>query len=183
LPDDQESRFVSGYGLSAYDAEVLVRLMPGAARYFEATVRAGAPAKSASNWIQGEVRRKLKDIGQEDLSAVPLSPERLAGLIGEIEAGRISTSVAKSVFEAMWSSPKTAREIVESEGLAQIDDESALAGLVDAVVASHPAEVDQIRNGRNNVFGFLVGQVMKASGGKANPKTVTELLRRRVNPG
>lgn len=183
LPDDQEVRFVQQYGLSAYDADVLVRLMPGAARYFEMTVAAGAPAKAASNWIQGEVRRKLKETGHEDVSAAPIDPARLAGLIVEIETGRISNSTAKSVFETMWTTDRTARAIVDAEGLAQIDDTAALERLVDDVLAAHPGEVEQIRGGRNNVFGFLVGLVMKASGGKANPKTVTELLKRRVNPG
>ena len=183
LPDDREARFVSHYGLSAYDADVLVRLIPGAARYFESTVSAGASPKAASNWIQGEIRRKLKEAGQEDVAAVPISPERLAGLIAEVETGRISTSVAKGVFETMWASDRTAQDIVNAEGLAQIDDQDALARLVDEVVAAHPDQIEQIRNGRNNVFGFLVGKVMKASGGKANPTTVNDLLKRRVNPG
>ena len=183
LPDDREARFVSQYGLSAYDADVLVRLLPGAAAYFESTVAAGASPKAVSNWIQGEIRRKLKESGQEDVSAVPISPERLAGLVAEVETGRINMSVAKGVFETMWTGSRTAKEIVDAEGLAQIDDESALERLVDEVIAAHPVEIEQIRNGRNNVFGFLVGLVMKASGGKANPKTVTALLRRRVNPG
>jgi aspartyl-tRNA(Asn)/glutamyl-tRNA(Gln) amidotransferase subunit B len=183
LPDDREARFAAQYGLTIYDASVLVRVMPGAASYFEQTVAAGAPAKVVSNWIQGEIRRKLKESGHEDVAATPVSPARLAGLIAEIESGRISTSAAKAVFEAMWTSDRSAQDIVDAEGLAQIGDESALAAMVDDVIAAHPDEVAQIRAGRNNVFGFLVGLVMKASGGKANPKTVTALLRQRVNPG
>jgi aspartyl-tRNA(Asn)/glutamyl-tRNA(Gln) amidotransferase subunit B len=183
LPDAREARFVTDYGLSDYDADVLVRLVGGAAGYFEATVAAGAPPKAASNWIQGEVRRKLKDAGADDLAAVPISPERLAGLIALIERGTISSSAAKHVFEAMWTSDRSAQSIVDAEQLAQIDDEAALARLVADVVAHHPGEIAQIRAGRNNVLGFLVGLVMKATSGKANPQTVTDLLRRAINAG
>jgi len=182
LPEARERRFVADYGLSAYDADVLVRLA-GGADYFEAAVAAGAPAKAVSNWIQGEIRRKLKDTGAEHLSAVQISPERIAGLITLVERGVISNSVAKSVFETMWGSERSAQEIVDAGGLAQIGDEAELARLVAEVVAAHPDSVAEIRGGRNNVFGFLVGLVMKATGGKANPKVVTALLKRAVNGG
>jgi len=181
LPDAREERFVSQYGLGAYDAEVLVRLMPGAAEYFEATVAAGAPAKAASNWIQGEVRRTLKDLGTDDTSAATISPARLAGLIALVERGAISNTAAKTVFERLWTSDRTAESIVEAEGLAQIDDVALLERLVADVVAAQPDSVAQIRAGRNNVLGFLVGLVMKATSGKANPKRVSELLTRAIN--
>ena len=181
LPDSREQRFTSQYGLSAYDAEVLVRLMPGAADFFERTVAAGAPAKAASNWIQGELRRSLKERGTEDTAAAPISPERLAGLIALVERGTISNTVAKTVFERMWTSDRAAQAIVDAEGLAQIDDVAVLERLVADVVAAHPDSVAQIRAGRNNVVGFLVGLVMKATGGKANPKRVSELLMRAIN--
>ncbi|HEX5070731.1 MAG TPA: Asp-tRNA(Asn)/Glu-tRNA(Gln) amidotransferase subunit GatB [Vicinamibacterales bacterium] len=181
LPDARERRFVSSYGLSAYDAEVLVRLMPGAADFFEATVAAGASAKAASNWIQGEVRRALKDAGTEDAAAATISPERLAGLIALVERGAISNTVAKTVFERMWTSDRTAQAIVDAEGLAQIDDLALLERLVGEVIAAHPDSVAQIRAGRHNVIGFLVGLVMKATGGKANPRRVSELLTRAIN--
>ena len=178
LPDTRLRRFVADYGLSEYDADVLVRLVPGAADYFELMTRAGAPAKAAANWIQGEVRRKLKDLGADDMGAVAVSPEALAELVVLAETGVVSATVAKTVFETMWATGRPARRIVQDEGLAQIGDEDLLARLVADVVVAHPDEVAQVRAGRNNVFGFLVGQVMKATGGKANPRVVSDLLRR-----
>ena len=179
LPETWKARLVSEYGLSAYDADVLVRL-GGAAKYFEETVRAGAPAKAASNWIQGEVRRKLKEIGRDDLGAVPFGPSALAELVTLADTAVISSSVAKDVFEKMWTSGRPARAIVDDEGLAQVGDTSAIEAVVDQVLAARPDAVAELRAGRTNVFGFLVGQVMKASGGKANPKLVTEIMKKKL---
>jgi aspartyl-tRNA(Asn)/glutamyl-tRNA(Gln) amidotransferase subunit B len=123
----------------------------------------------------------LKDLGAESLTAVQISPEQLAGLIALTERGVISSSAAKTVFEAMWGTGRTAQAIVDADGLAQSSDESEIARLVADVIAAHPDSVTQIRGGRNNVLGFLVGLVMKASGGKANPKMVTALLNRAIN--
>jgi aspartyl-tRNA(Asn)/glutamyl-tRNA(Gln) amidotransferase subunit B len=183
LPAARVRRFVTAYGLSEYDANVLGRLIPGGAQYFEAVVAAGAPAKAAGNWIQGELRRKLKDVGQDDVAESALSPPALAELIGLVESGVLSTSVAKQVFETMWSTGRPAREIVQAEGLAQIGDQTALTALVHEVIDAHPAEVEQARGGKTSVLGFLVGQVMKKTGGKANPKIVSDLVRRAVNGG
>ncbi len=183
LPGARVTRFMAEYGLSEYDANVLGRLIPGGAKYFEAVVAAGASAKAAGNWIQGEVRRKLKELGSDDVTASAISPKALADLIGLVENGVLSTSVAKQVFETMWSSGRPAQEIVKAEGLGQIGDEAALTALVGEVVAAHPAEVAQARSGKASVLGFLVGQVMKKTGGKANPKLVSELVRRAVNGG
>ena len=180
LPASRVDRFVTQYGLSEYDANVIGRLLPGGAAYFEAVVAAGAPAKAAGNWIQGEVRRKLKDIGAEDLAHVEISAGAMAGLVRITERGVISSTVAKDVFENMWGSGRLAPAIVDEEGLAQIGDETAIDAIVADVVAANPDAVTQIQAGRNNAFGFLVGKVMKASGGKANPKVVTDLLRRRI---
>ena len=180
LPAARVTRFVEAYGLSEYDANVLGRLIPGGAQYFEAVVAAGAPAKAAGNWIQGEVRRKLKEVGSDDVAASAISPQALAELVGLVETGVLSTSVAKQVFETMWSSGRGAQDIVNAEGLAQIGDEEALAALVREVVDAHPREVEQARGGKASVLGFLVGQVMKKTGGKANPKLVSELVRRSV---
>ena len=181
LPEARAGRLVAQYGLSAYDADVLVRLMEGAADYFEATVSAGAPAKAASNWIQGEVRRKLKEAGAEAIAQSPVGPAALAELIGFVERGDVSSAAAKSVLETMWTTGKPPADIVQSEGLKRIDDESALVGIVARVISEHPAEVDQVRNGRNNVFGFLVGVALKATGGKADPRKLAELVRRAVH--
>lgn len=180
LPEARMARLIATHGLSAYDADVLVRLIPGAADFFEATVAAGASAKTASNWIQGEVRRKLKEVGAEDLSAVPFGPAGLAELTGLVDGQTISSSAAKDVFEEMWTSGQPARTIVEAKGLAQIGDVSALVGLVDAVIAANPDAVAQYRAGKTQTFGFLVGQVMKASKGKANPAVAGEILKSRI---
>jgi aspartyl-tRNA(Asn)/glutamyl-tRNA(Gln) amidotransferase subunit B len=180
LPAARVDRFVTQYGLSEYDANVIGRLLPGGSAYFEAVVAAGAPAKAAGNWIQGEVRRKLKDIGGEDFAGVEISAGAMASLVQLTESGVISSTVAKEVFEKMWGTGRSAQAIVDDEGLAQVGDEAALGGIVADVIAGNPDAVAQVRAGRNNAFGFLVGKVMKASGGKANPRVVNELLRRGI---
>jgi aspartyl-tRNA(Asn)/glutamyl-tRNA(Gln) amidotransferase subunit B len=178
LPEARKMRLVETYGLSEYDADLLVRLLAGGADYFEAMVRAGAPAKAASNWLSGEIRRRLKDTGREAMSAVPVAPDALAELVRLTEDGVVSSTVAKDVLDRMWTDGRGARAIIDAEGLAQIGDEDALAAIVQQVLAGHPDAVAQYRAGRTATFGFLVGQVMKASRGKANPKTVTGLLTR-----
>jgi len=178
LPEARKTRLMRSHGLSDYDADLLVRLVAGGADYFEAMVRAGAPPKAASNWIQGEVRRTLKDAGAETMAAVPVSPEALTELVGLAERGVISSTVAKEVFEKMWVTGASAQAIVDAGGLAQIGDESALAAIVEEIVARHPDPVAQFRAGKVNAFGFLVGQIMKASHGKANPKIASEMLKR-----
>jgi aspartyl-tRNA(Asn)/glutamyl-tRNA(Gln) amidotransferase subunit B len=181
LTDARTARFQSAYGLSGYDADALVRLMPGAADYFEAVVAAGASAKGASNWIQGEVRRLMKERDIERVGDVPIAPASLAELIDAAERGVVSSSGAKEVLERMWATGGSARALIAELGLAQVGDEAMLAGLIDEVIASNPDAVAQVRAGRTNTFGFLVGQVMKASRGKANPKVVSDLLRRRLD--
>jgi aspartyl-tRNA(Asn)/glutamyl-tRNA(Gln) amidotransferase subunit B len=178
LPEQRKARLIREFGLSEYDADVLVRAISGGTDYFEAVVAAGAPAKAAGNWIQGEIRRRLKDLDAPDISAVPVSPERLAELVSLTDRGVVSSTVAKEVFDRMWSSGRRATEIIEREGLGQIGDAAALARLVDDVIAAQPDAVAQYRAGRTNILGFLVGQVMKASAGKANPKMVNELMRK-----
>ena len=178
LPEARKQRLMAAHGLSEYDADLLVRLIAGGADYFEALVAAGAPAKAASNWIQGELRRRLKELGRDDMAAIAVGPGALAGLIGLTERGVISSTVAKDVFDTMWKTGRPAQAIVDGQGLGQIGDEAELQRLVATIVAAHPDPVAQFRGGRTNILGFLVGQVMKASGGKANPKLVSELLRK-----
>jgi aspartyl-tRNA(Asn)/glutamyl-tRNA(Gln) amidotransferase subunit B len=144
-------------------------------------VKAGASPRAASVWLQGELRRKLKDLGEDDAARAAIRPEALAELAGLSERGVISSSVAKEVFEKMWATGRSAAAIVEADGLAQIGDEAALEAVVADVVARHPDAVAQFRAGKQATFGFLVGQAMKASGGKANPKLVSELLRKALN--
>ena len=124
------------------------------------------------------MRRKLKDLGADDMAAVPFAPDALAELVSLVERGTISSSAAKDVFEKMWASGDRAAVIVEREGLGQIGDQAALAAFVDEVLAANPAVVAEFRAGRTATLGFLVGQVMKKSGGKANPRIVNELLRK-----
>ena len=181
LPDARAARFQSAYALSEYDANQLVRLIPGGADYFEGTVKHGASAKGASNWILGEVRRILKESGDEDMSSVPVEPQRLAELIALAETDVISSTVAKDVLSKMWTSGRSAKEIVEAEGLAQVGDTAALSATVREILAAHPDAVAQYRQGRTNAFGFLVGQAMKAMKGKANPKVINELLKQALD--
>jgi aspartyl-tRNA(Asn)/glutamyl-tRNA(Gln) amidotransferase subunit B len=176
LPEARRQRFVAAYALPEYDAVQLTQSRAGA-DYFEATVRAGAPAKAASNWIMGELARKLKEQNQ-DVGSSPLAPERLAELIALVDRGAISGSMAKDVFEKMFATGQTADAIVAAEGLAQIDDESQIVGLIAEVLAKNVDAVAQYRGGKASTFGFLVGQVMKAAGGKANPRRVNEMLKR-----
>jgi len=176
LPGARRRRFVEAYALPEYDAAQLTQSRAGA-DYFEAAVRAGAPPKAASNWIMGELARKLKEQNQ-DLGSSPLGPERLAGLIALVDRGAISGSMAKDVFEKMFGTNQSADAIVVAEGLAQIDDESQIVGLIADVLARNADAVTQYRAGKASTFGFLVGQVMKAAGGKANPRRVNEMLKR-----
>jgi aspartyl-tRNA(Asn)/glutamyl-tRNA(Gln) amidotransferase subunit B len=181
LPDARRRRLVAQYALPDYDATQLTQSR-AAADYFEAAVAAGAPAKAASNWIMGELARRLKEQGT-DVAASPLTADRLAGLLVLIDQGTISGSMAKDVFEKMYASGRTAVAIVESEGLAQIDDEAQIAALIGQVVSTNADAVAQYRAGKASTFGFLVGQVMKAARGKANPKRVNELLQKALGSG
>jgi aspartyl-tRNA(Asn)/glutamyl-tRNA(Gln) amidotransferase subunit B len=176
LPDARRRRFVEAFGLPDYDAGQLTQSR-GAADYFEAAVVAGAPAKSASNWIMGELARALKEHGA-DIATSPIGADRLAGLIALVEKGAISGSMAKGVFEKMFASNQTADAIVAAEGLAQIDDEAQIVALIAEVLAANAGPAADYRGGKSSAFGFLVGKVMKAASGKANPKRVNELLKR-----
>jgi aspartyl-tRNA(Asn)/glutamyl-tRNA(Gln) amidotransferase subunit B len=164
LPEARRRRFVDRYALPDYDAAQLTQSRE-VSEYFEAAVAAGASPKVAGNWI-------INIAG----SSLPL--ERLTGLLALVEKNVISGSIAKTVFDTMVASGRTAEEIVAAEDLAQIDDEGQIARLVAEVLAKNASAVAQYRGGKSNAFGFLVGQVMKAAGGKANPKRVNELLKR-----
>jgi len=176
LPDARRRRLIAQHALPEYDAGQLTQSR-ALADYFEAAVAAGAPPKLASNWIMGELARKLKEQGAE-IAASPVTPERLAGLIALVGRGTISGPMAKDVFEKMYTDGRTAAAIVETEGLSQIDDETQIAALVAEVVATNADAVGQYRAGKQATLGFLVGQVMKAAKGKANPKRVNELLQK-----
>jgi aspartyl-tRNA(Asn)/glutamyl-tRNA(Gln) amidotransferase subunit B len=176
LPEARSRRFTSEYGIPAYDAGVLTQ-SAALADYFEATARAAGNSKAASNWIMGELLRTLNERGQS-IADVPLGPSALAGLIALIDNGTISSSIAKGVFATMYDSGRSAEAIVREHGLAQNSDEGALSAIVADVIKGHADAVAQYRSGKRQTFGFLVGQVMKGSAGRANPKLASDLLKR-----
>ena len=181
LPEAHRRRFVAAYALPEYDAGQLTESR-ALAEYFEDAVRAGAAPKAASNWMMGELARALKEAAI-DVARSPVTADRLAGLLALIENQTISGAIAKGVFEKMVASGRSAGDIVAAEGLTQIHDETEIVALIDEVLGRNMEAVAQYRAGKAATFGFLVGQVMKAAGGKANPKRVNELLRRELETG
>jgi aspartyl-tRNA(Asn)/glutamyl-tRNA(Gln) amidotransferase subunit B len=179
LPEARRRRFVTAYGLPEYDAGVLTQ-SPALADYFEQVAAAARNPKAASNWVMGELLRTMNERGAA-IEAVPLAPAALAGLIALVDQGTISSSIAKDVFTKMYDSGRAADEIVAADGLAQIGDESALMAIVQDVLGRNPDAVAQYRAGKTATFGFLVGQVMKGSGGKGNPKLVNQLMKRELD--
>jgi aspartyl-tRNA(Asn)/glutamyl-tRNA(Gln) amidotransferase subunit B len=179
LPEARRRRFVAAYGIPEYDAGVLTQSSALADYFEEVATRAGNP-KAASNWIMGELLRTLKERGMS-ITDVTLTPAALAGLIVVVDKGVISSSTGKDVFARMFDSGRSADEIVQAENLAQIGDESALLAIVREVIGRNSEAVTQYRAGKNQTFGFLVGQVMKGSKGKANPKIANDLLKRELD--
>jgi aspartyl-tRNA(Asn)/glutamyl-tRNA(Gln) amidotransferase subunit B len=179
LPDARRRRFVAQYALPDYDASILTQSHALAA-YFEATAAAAGNPKAASNWIMGELTRKMNEDGVR-IEQVPLTPDALAGLIRLVDSGTISGPTAKEVFEKMYASGRSAQAIVEADGLARIDDEAAVQAAVGKVLAAHADAVAQYRAGKKQTYGFLVGQVIKSMGGKANPALVNALVRRELD--
>ena len=175
LPEAKRQRFVREYGITEYDAEVLTGTQ-ALADYFEAVANSGGSAKSAANWIQTELLRRLNDSGKE-IDASPVSPSALAELLKLVEAGRITGAVGKKVFATMFESGRGAAEIVAAEGLTQISDTSAIEQAARDVIAKNPENVAKFKSGNEGVFKFFVGQVMKATRGQANPQAVNDILR------
>jgi aspartyl-tRNA(Asn)/glutamyl-tRNA(Gln) amidotransferase subunit B len=176
LPEAKRARFVSAYGLTPYDAEVLTGTQ-ALAEYFESVVKAGASAKSAANWIQTELLRRLNESGKE-IGASPVSPAALAELIKLIESDKITAAVGKKVFVTMFETGRSAGEIIAAEGLAQKVDTSAIEQAAREVIAKNAENVSKYRAGNEGVFKFFVGQVMKATRGQANPQAVNDILRK-----
>jgi aspartyl-tRNA(Asn)/glutamyl-tRNA(Gln) amidotransferase subunit B len=166
------------YALS--EAEVTALENTELTALFEETATASGHPRAAFNWVSGEVARRLNELG-ERFDRQRVSAGALAGLIALVEKGTISASIGKGVLEKMYDSGRTADDIVAADGLAQIGDEGAILSSLRAVIDANQDAVAQIRGGKTGTFGFLVGQVMKATGGKANPKLVNELLRRELN--
>jgi aspartyl-tRNA(Asn)/glutamyl-tRNA(Gln) amidotransferase subunit B len=178
LPRARRTRLVAQYGISAADADILVSARE-LADYFE-DLASRAPARAAAVWVTGEVLRWMRErrISPEDALSFPVSPERLAGLIALFESGQISAASAKETFTAMLDSPESAAEIVRERGLGRISDTAALDAVVSEVVRENPSQVDLYRSGKTQTFGWFVGQVMKRTGGRADPASVRDALSR-----
>ena len=183
LPDQKAARFVSEYQLSGYDAGVLSASRETGA-YFEAVVgRVGAAhAKLAANWVMGELSSALNRENLE-IDAARIDPQRLGGLLERVIDGTISGKLAKDVFEAMWTEGRDADAVIEAKGLRQITDAGAIAKAIDEVIAANPKQLADYRAGKDKLFGFFVGQVMKATGGKANPAQLNDLLKAKLGGG
>ncbi|TAJ29247.1 MAG: Asp-tRNA(Asn)/Glu-tRNA(Gln) amidotransferase subunit GatB [Nitrospirae bacterium] len=178
LPEARQKRFVTDYGLPDYDAGVLTT-SKALADYFEACVTLHNQPKTVSNWVMGELLRELNNAGCSAASS-PVSPERLVSLLQLVDKGTISLKVARDIFPELYASGKSPEQIVQAKGLTQVSDEGALEKVIGEVMAKNPAQVAQYRSGKDTVLGFFVGQVMKASGGKANPGKVNELLKKKL---
>ena len=176
LPAAKLARFQSDYGITEYDAGVLTDSQ-SLADYFEAVVKAGAPAKTAASWISVELLRRLND-ARKDISDCSVTPESLAELLRKIDQGEITAGSGKKVFAAMFETGRQPAEIIAAEGLAQMTDTSAIERIARAVVAKSPDNVAKYRAGNEGVFKFFVGQVMRETRGQANPQAVNEILKR-----
>jgi aspartyl-tRNA(Asn)/glutamyl-tRNA(Gln) amidotransferase subunit B len=179
LPDEKKRRFMEAYALSAYDANILTGSLELADYFEDVVTRAGGQDKLVANWVIGDLSAALNKEGI-DITASPVSAEMLANLIRRIGDNTISGKIAKTVFDAMWSGEGSADEVIASRGLKQITDASAIEQMVDAIIANSPNQVEQYRAGREKVLGYFVGQVMKASKGKANPGQVNKILKKKL---
>jgi len=176
LPVARRARFVSAFGVTPYDAEVLTDTQ-SLASYFESVVTAGAPGKAAANWMQTELLRRLNDSGKE-ITASPVAPAALAELVKLVETGKITAAVGKKVFATMFETGRPAAEIVVAEGLgAQVGDD-AIEQAAREIIAKNPDNVAKFKSGNEGVFKFFVGQVMKATRGQANPQAVNDIVRK-----
>lgn len=181
LPQEKANRFVKDYGLSAYDANLLTSTRE-LADYFEALLKitGGTDPKLCANWVMGELLAALNKNGL-DITESPISPERLGKLIARIIDKTISGKIAKTIFDILWNTQEDVDSIIEKQGLKQVTDSSAIEALVDKIMNENQGQVAEYRSGKDKLFGFFVGQVMKASQGKANPDQVNEILKRKLS--
>ncbi len=179
LPDAKRDRFVKDYGVPEYDADMLTQSRALAA-YFEESVRLSGQPKVVSNWMMGELMRLLNGEGKE-IEDCPIRPDRLAGMIKMINDGVISTKIAKTVFEEMYKTGKDAETVVQEQGLVQVSDSGAIEQIIADVIKANPSQAADYKAGKEKLFGFFVGQVMKASKGKANPDLVNQLLKKKLS--
>jgi aspartyl-tRNA(Asn)/glutamyl-tRNA(Gln) amidotransferase subunit B len=176
LPDAKKARLQSQYGLTAYDAGVLISDQ-AKADFYEAAAK-GRDAKLVANWVTNDLAAKLTAAGQ-DIADSPISPAAIAELVALIEDGTISSKIAKDVFERMWAGEGAAGEIVEKQGLKQVSDTGALEKIIDDLIAANPGQAAQVKE-KPQAIGWFVGQVMKATGGKANPGVINQLLKAKL---
>lgn len=179
LPDAKKVRFSRDYGLSAYDAGVLTATRELAAYYEAVVAQVGGEPKLAANWVMGDLLGALNKAGLE-LAQSPVSATQLAGLLQRMVDNTISGKIAKQVFEALWQGAPSADAVIAAQGLKQIRDDGALAGLIDQVLTQYPQQLAQYRAGQEKLLGFFVGQVMKACQGKANPQQLNQLLKQKL---
>ena len=179
LPEQKQQRFIEQFELSAFDAGVLTSNRQ-IADYFEALADATGEAKLSANWVNGELAGHLNK-AELDVTESKVSVEQLSALIGRITDNTISGKIAKDVFEAMWEGEGDVDQIIEAKGLKQITDTGAIESLIDEIIAANPGQYEQYRSGKDKLFGFFVGQVMKASEGKANPAEVNRLLKSKLD--
>jgi len=179
LPDEKKARFVQDFGLSSYDASVLTSSRELADFYEQVVEKAGGEPKLAANWVMGDFSAFMNKEGKE-IGDTPVTADMLAGMIKRIADKTISGKIAKDVFEAMWNGEGDADAIIEKKGLKQITDTGAIEKIIDEVIEANPQQVEQYKGGKDKLFGFFVGQVMKATKGKANPQQVNELLKRKL---
>ncbi len=179
LPHHKMQRFITAYGLSAYDATVLVA-DKALANYFEEAVKLYEQPKKIANWLTGSILKEMNE-RKRTIKELGITPNALVVLIQKVEDGVISNLVGKDVLTVMLNEGKNAQQVIDEKGLAQVSDDSALLAIVDAIIAQNPAVVEQIKSGKPSAAGFLVGQAMKQSGGKANPKKLNELFSRRIS--
>jgi aspartyl-tRNA(Asn)/glutamyl-tRNA(Gln) amidotransferase subunit B len=178
LPAQKRHRYENELGLSAYDARVMTDDR-AIAEYFEATVAAGAGAKPAANWIMGDISAYLNN-EKLSIGAIALKPETLAEMIGLIEANTISNKIGKDILPELLTQGGSAKALVEKKGLIQVSDPAVIEAAIDQVLAAHPDELEKYRGGKKNMLGFFVGQVMKQTGGKADPKLTNQLLTKKL---
>lgn len=182
LPQQKRERFMSQYGLSAYDASILVSSKDMATFYENVVKESGDQPKLAANWIISELLGALNKAGLE-LTESPISSAQLGKLISRIADSTISGKIAKTIFEALWNKEGDVDHIIESRGLKQVSDTGAIEKMIDDIIAANPQQVAEYRSGKDKLFGFFVGQAMKASGGKLNPAQLNDLLKKKLGAG
>jgi aspartyl-tRNA(Asn)/glutamyl-tRNA(Gln) amidotransferase subunit B len=178
LPDSKKARYISENGLSAYDAGVITAEKE-VADFFDEAAK-GRDAKLVANWLTAELFARLNKAGT-DITQSPVSPKQLGELVDLISDNTISGKIAKTVFEKMIETGKPAKQIVDEEGLVQVTDTGAIEKAIDEILAANPDKVAEYKSGKDKLFGFFVGQTMKATGGKANPAMLNELLKKKLS--